>query len=188
MTRPRRRNASRCSRIRSWMILRESGPRSTTSPTWTSTVSPPAQRPRRSINPAAAATVRHAAKSPCRSPIATMRCSLLGCPTASGAANASASATARIQSRVHARAGMQISWPPADHGPSPPPLARTNASHSFTLTGIRLISFGGLAGIGKLTEAGPRRPLPSLSVKQPRSPPPTPDGPQPGTGGGSVGG
>ena len=56
------------------MILSESGPRSTTSPVWTRTASPPIQRPLSSTSCAARAMSRQAAKSPCRSPTATMRC------------------------------------------------------------------------------------------------------------------
>ena len=53
ITRPPRFGASRCSFIRSRMILRLSGPRSTTSPIWTSVALPPVQRPLASASPAA---------------------------------------------------------------------------------------------------------------------------------------
>src|SRR5213082_2529348 len=74
MTLPWARAASFCSRTRSWMISSEFGPRSTVSPVWIRTTSPPVQWPLLSTTLAERRISRQAEKSPCRSPTATMRC------------------------------------------------------------------------------------------------------------------
>ena len=79
MTWPWARAASLCSRIRSWMILSESGPRSTTSPVWTRMASPPLQRPcrrpawRHARYPARRKN-RHAGRRPQRCGARGLRC------------------------------------------------------------------------------------------------------------------
>src|SRR5580765_934540 len=74
MTWPWARAASFCSRMRSWTISSEFGPRSTASPVCIKTVSPPVQWPLLSTRLAERRISRQAEKSPCRSPTATMRC------------------------------------------------------------------------------------------------------------------
>src|SRR5256886_9395095 len=56
------------------MISSEFGPRSTASPVWIRTTSPPVQWPLLSTTLAERRISRQAEKSPCRSPTATMRC------------------------------------------------------------------------------------------------------------------